>query len=85
VEALCYRSNGAGHERPAGRRPLTGLYRFHNQRPAYLEKAARVGDVEDGSAAAQAKIQPGDLILRFGDQEFPKWEDIDIKTMISAE
>jgi regulator of sigma E protease len=63
---------------------LTGLYRFHNQRPAYLEKAARVGDVEDGSAAAQAKIQPGDLILRFGDQEFPKWEDIDIKTMISA-
>ena len=45
---------------------LTGLYKFHFQRPAYLEQAARIGDVESGSPAAQANIQPGDLILRLG-------------------
>jgi regulator of sigma E protease len=49
-----------------------------------MEKPALVGDVETGSPAAQANIQPGDLIRRFGAQDNPKWEDIDIKTMISA-
>ena len=27
---------------------LTGLYKFHFQRPAYLEEPARIGDVEPG-------------------------------------
>jgi regulator of sigma E protease len=60
---------------------LTGLYRFHFQRPAYLEQPARVGDVEPGSPAAQANIHPGDLILRFGGEDNPKWEDVDIKIL----
>ena len=51
---------------------LTGLYKFHFQRPAYLEQAARVGDVEAGSPAAQANIQPGDLILRLGNHGKPQ-------------
>src|ERR1019366_4496804 len=38
---------------------LTGLYKFHFQRPAYLEQPARVGDVDAGSPAAQAGIQAG--------------------------
>jgi len=63
---------------------LTGLYKFHYQRPAYLEQPARVGDVEPGSPAAQAKIQPGDMILRFGTEENPKWEDIAIKILITV-
>jgi regulator of sigma E protease len=63
---------------------LTGLYKFHFQRPAYLEQAARVGDVESGSPAAQANIQPGDLIRRLGTQDDPKWEDVDYKILTSA-
>jgi regulator of sigma E protease len=63
---------------------LTGLYKFHYQRPAYLEQAARIGDVDAGSPAALANIQTGDLILRLGTQANPKWEDIDIKVMTSV-
>jgi regulator of sigma E protease len=63
---------------------LTGLYKFHFQRPAYLDRPARVGDVEAGSPAAQANIQPGDLILRFGSQENPKWEDLALKILTSV-
>ena len=63
---------------------LTGLYKFHFQRPAYLEQSARIGDVEAGSPAAQSKIQPGDLILRLGAQDNPKWEDVDIKILTSV-
>lgn len=63
---------------------LTGLYHYHNQRPAYLEQPARVGDVDAGSPAAQANIQPGDLILRFGVQENPKWEDIDFNILTTV-
>jgi len=63
---------------------LTGLYRIHFQRPAYLDQPARVGDVDPGSPAAQANIQPGDLLLRFGTQANPKWEDLDYKIVTSA-
>jgi regulator of sigma E protease len=63
---------------------LTGLYKFHFQRPAYLEQPARVGDVDTGSPAAQANIHPGDLILRFGAQENPKWEDVDFKILTTV-
>ena len=62
----------------------TGLYHYHFQRPAYLDQAARVGDVEAGSPAAQANIQPEDLILRFGSQDNPKWEDVALKVMTTV-
>ncbi len=63
---------------------LTGLYKFHFQRPAYLDEPARIGDVEAGSPAAEAHIQPGDLIVRLGTLDHPKWEDVDIKVLTSA-
>jgi regulator of sigma E protease len=63
---------------------LTGLYRFHFQRPAYLEQPARIGDVDTGSPAAQANIHPGDLILRLGSEDNPKWEDIDFKILTTV-
>jgi regulator of sigma E protease len=63
---------------------LTGLYQFHFQRPAYLEQVARIGDVEPGTPAAEAKIQTGDLILRLDGLQNPKWEDVDYKVLTSA-
>jgi regulator of sigma E protease len=63
---------------------LTGLYHYHFQRPAYLDQAARIGDVEAGSPAAKANIQPGDLILRFGRDQNPEWEDVALKTMTTV-
>jgi regulator of sigma E protease len=63
---------------------LTGLYKFHFQRPAYLDQPARVGEVEAGSPSARANIHPGDLILRLGNLEAPKWEDVDYKILTSA-
>jgi regulator of sigma E protease len=63
---------------------LTGLYKFHYQRPAYLEQPARVGDVDADSAAAKAGIQPGDVIVRFGDLQNPKWEDVALRTLTTT-
>jgi regulator of sigma E protease len=63
---------------------LAGLYHYHFQRPAYLEQPARIGDVDTGSPATLANIQPGDLILRFGAQVNPKWEDIDFKVLTTV-
>ena len=63
---------------------LTGLYRYHFQRPAYLERPARVGDVDAGSPAAQAGIQAGDTIVAFGKLRNPKWEELAIQTMTTV-
>ncbi len=64
---------------------LTGLYKFHFQRPSYLERPARIGDVDAGSSAAQAGIQPGDVILRFGNMRNPKWEDVALRTFTTVD
>jgi len=63
---------------------LTGLYRVHFPRPAYLDQPARVGDIEPSSPAAQADVKPGDVIVRMGSTEHPKWDDVEIKTLTSA-
>lgn len=60
---------------------LAGLYKFHFQKPAYLEQPARIGDVEADSPAAHAGLQPGDLIVRYGHLRNPKWEDIELETL----
>lgn len=63
---------------------LTGLYKFHFPKPAYQEQPARVGDVEPDSPAAQAGIQPGDLIVRLGDLRNPKWEDAELRILTTV-
>ena len=63
---------------------LTGLYKFHFQRPAYLDQPATIGDVEPNSPASQAHIEPGDLILRLGTQEHPRWEDVDFRILTAV-
>jgi regulator of sigma E protease len=63
---------------------LTGLYRYHFQKPAYQEQAARVGDVEPDSPAARIGVLPGDLIVRLGGVANPKWEDVEVKILTTV-
>jgi regulator of sigma E protease len=63
---------------------LAGLYKYHFQKPAYLEEPAWVGDVEPDSPAAQAGIVPSDRITKLDGIRDPKWEDITLKILTSA-
>jgi regulator of sigma E protease len=63
---------------------LTGLYKFHFERPSYLDQVASVGEVDPDSPAAKANVHPGDVIVRFGKKQNPTWADIDDKTLLSA-
>jgi regulator of sigma E protease len=63
---------------------LTGLYRYHFQKPAYQEQLARVGDVEPDSPAARIGVLPGDLIVRLDGVANPKWEDVEVKILTTV-
>lgn len=63
---------------------LACLYRFHFQKPAFEEQLAVVGEIEPGSAAEAAGVRPGDLIAKLDGLQNPKWEDVEVKTMMSA-
>src|SRR5579863_2510106 len=63
---------------------LTGVYKFHFQRPAYEEQPARVGAVEPDSPASQAGLKPGDVIVRIEATLDPQWQDLATKIMTSA-
>jgi len=63
---------------------LTGLYRYHYQKPAYQAEPARVGDVDPDSPAARIGVLPGDLIVRLGGLRDPKWEDVEVKILTTV-
>ncbi len=63
---------------------LAALYHYHYQRPAYEEQPARVGDVQPNSPASVAGLQPGDLILRAGNLQHPKWEDLQLMILTTT-
>ena len=63
---------------------LTGLYRYHFQKPAYQDQPARIGDVDQDSPAARLGVLPGDLIVRLGGLVNPKWEDVEVKILTSV-
>ena len=53
---------------------LTGLYVFHYEEPTYLDEAAVVGSVKDGSPAAKAGIQRDDVIANIEGIANPRWK-----------
>ncbi|HMD96195.1 MAG TPA: RIP metalloprotease RseP [Terriglobia bacterium] len=63
---------------------LACLYHYHFQKPAFEEQPAVVGEIEPGSAAEAAGVRPGDLIAKLDGLKNPKWEDVEIKTLMSA-
>jgi regulator of sigma E protease len=63
---------------------LAALYKYHYEKPAYEEQPARIGDVESGSPAAQAGLRPGDLIVRMGNVDHPKWEDVELNVAMTT-
>lgn len=63
---------------------LAGLYRFHFPMPAFEDQQARIGAVSPGSAAAQAGILPGDLLVRVDGLSNPKWPDVQMKILMSV-
>lgn len=63
---------------------LAVLYRYHYQKPAYEEQEARIGDVQPNSPASAAGLEPGDLIVRAGNLNHPKWEDLELKILTTT-
>jgi regulator of sigma E protease len=63
---------------------LAGLYRFHFQKPAYEDQAIKIGAVDLQSAAAQAGLQPGDVIVQFDGIKNPTWQDVKFNVLTGA-
>ena len=63
---------------------LAALYRYHYQKPAYEEQPARIGDVQPNSPAAAAGLEAGDLVVRAGNVDHPKWEDLELKVLTTT-
>ncbi len=62
---------------------MTGVFHVGSP-PAYLDQPALVGAVAKDSPAAQAGIQPGDLIVRLENLEHPRWEKVEFEVLSSA-
>ncbi len=63
---------------------LTGLYKYHFQKPAYESQPVRIGAVAPQSAAAQAGLKPGDTVVQFDGIKNPKWEDVKFDVLTGA-
>jgi len=63
---------------------LTAVFMIHYEHPLYLDKPAVIGWVVPGTPADKAGIQAGDRIVRIAGMTNPVWEDVEPKTMLSA-
>jgi regulator of sigma E protease len=63
---------------------LTAVFMIRYEHPMYLDKPAVIGWILPGSPADKAGIQPGDRIVHIAGLTEPVWEDVEPKTMLSA-
>ncbi len=63
---------------------LTGLYRFHFEKPAYEEQPVVIGAIVPHSPAAEAGLQVGDTVERFGTLQHPRWQDVQFRVLTDA-
>jgi len=63
---------------------LAGLYRFHYQKPAYEDQPVKIGAVDPHSPAAEAGLDPGDVIVQFDGVKDPKWQDVKFNVITGA-
>jgi len=55
---------------------MTVFYMLHNEVPLYEDEAIKLDWVVPGSAASNAGLQPGDVIVNFDSQQNPTWEQV---------
>ncbi len=62
---------------------LAFIYSVHYEYPVFLDQPAVISWVKKDSAAAQAKLQQGDRIVRLDGMENPTWEQVEPSVMLS--
>lgn len=58
---------------------------IHFEMPAFLNEPAIVNAVEPDSPAERAGVQPGDLIVRIGDEGNPTWQDVQDRVALNPD
>ena len=64
---------------------IAGLFMVGIQVPMLQNLDPIVGYVEDGSPADAAGVEPGDHVVRVGDEEVDDWEDVQFALMTSPD
>lgn len=62
---------------------MTGFYMMHNEVESFRSLPARIDFVTDHTPAANAGLQPGDLITRFDTVSDPTWEQVSIRSALN--
>jgi regulator of sigma E protease len=60
---------------------ITFNYTVGVEEPAFYKQPARVGEVVEGSPAANAGLRPGDLLLAMNGQAIQDWADFQMKSI----
>jgi len=63
---------------------MTGLFMYHFPKLASSSKAATIGYVKPGTAAAKAGLLEGDVIVQLEDKQDPNWDDVSLREVVSA-
>ncbi len=63
---------------------MSGLFMFRYPKLKNADAPATIGFVQKGSAAAEAGLQDGDIIVQLDDIANPKWEDVLLHEVASA-
>jgi len=64
---------------------LAFVYSVHFEYPIFLDQPAVISWIKKDSAAAQAKLQPGDRIIRIDGIDNPTWEMVEPRVMLSPD